>query len=79
MGVMRVPGTEGATMGPPADRLYAVDPEGVATINPSACRNSIPVNNYYHIIEEVTSSESYQMLSLSGCSINACLPKNVIK
>lgn len=37
MGVMRVPGTEGATMGPPADRLYAVDPEGVATIKPSAC------------------------------------------
>ena len=37
MGVMRVPGTEGATMGPPADMLYAVDPEGVAIMRPSAC------------------------------------------
>lgn len=36
MGVRRVPGTEGATMGPPADRLYAVEPDGVAMISPSA-------------------------------------------
>jgi len=25
------------TMGPPADMLYAVDPDGVATIRPSTC------------------------------------------
>ena len=37
MGVRRVPGTEGATMGPPADKLYAVEPDGVAMISPSAC------------------------------------------
>ena len=37
MGVMRVPGTLGATMGPPADMLYAVDPDGVAMIRPSTC------------------------------------------
>lgn len=37
MGVRRVPGTDGATMGPPADRLYAVEPDGVAMISPSAC------------------------------------------
>ena len=28
--------TLGSTTGPPADRLYAVDPVGVATITPSA-------------------------------------------
>lgn len=37
MGVSSVPGTDGATMGPPADRLYAVEPDGVAMISPSAC------------------------------------------
>lgn len=44
MGVSRVPGTEGATMGPPADMLYAVEPEGVAMIRPSAYNNN---NNKY--------------------------------
>ena len=35
-GVMIVQGTEGATIGPPAVMLYAVEPEGVAAIRPSA-------------------------------------------
>lgn len=35
-GVTSVHGTEGATIGPPAVMEYAVDPDGVATINPSA-------------------------------------------
>jgi hypothetical protein len=30
------PATEGATMGPPADMEYAVEPLGVEMINPSA-------------------------------------------
>lgn len=37
MGVMRVAGTSGDTMQPPAEMLYAVDPEGDATIRPSPC------------------------------------------
>ena len=37
MGVSSAHGTEGATMGPPAEREYAVDPDGVAIISPSAC------------------------------------------
>ena len=41
MGVSRVPGTEGATIGPPADMLYAVEPDGVAIIKPSACSTSL--------------------------------------
>lgn len=36
IGVSSVDGTDGATIGPPADMEYAVDPVGVATINPSA-------------------------------------------
>ena len=36
MGVMRVPATDGATMGPPADMLYAVLPLGVLMMSPSA-------------------------------------------
>lgn len=39
MGVSSMHGTLGATIGPPTDMLYAVDPEGVATINPSPCSN----------------------------------------
>ena len=35
MGVMRVAGTKGDTMHPPAEMLYAVDPEGDATMSPS--------------------------------------------
>ena len=31
------PATEGATMGPPADMEYAVEPLGVEMISPSAC------------------------------------------
>lgn len=34
-GVIRVQGTEGATMGPPAVIEYAVEPLGVATMSPS--------------------------------------------
>ena len=37
MGVSRVQFTEGTTIAPPAAVLYAVEPEGVAMINPSAC------------------------------------------
>ena len=37
MGVRRVQATEGTTIAPPAAVLYAVDPEGVAMISPSAC------------------------------------------
>ena len=37
MGVSRVHGTLGAAMGPPAAMLYAVLPDGVAIIKPSAC------------------------------------------
>lgn len=37
MGVSSAHGTDGATMGPPDDREYAVEPEGVAMISPSAC------------------------------------------
>lgn len=37
MGVNNAHGTEGATIGPPQDIEYAVDPEGVAIIRPSAC------------------------------------------
>ena len=37
MGVNRMHGTCGCTMEPPAARLYAVDPVGVATISPSPC------------------------------------------
>ena len=37
MGVSSVLGTLGATMGPPALSEYAVDPDGVAMIRPSAC------------------------------------------
>ena len=37
MGVSSVLGTLGATMGPPALSEYAVDPDGVAIIRPSAC------------------------------------------
>ena len=37
MGVSSVLGTLGATMGPPALSEYAVDPDGVAMIKPSAC------------------------------------------
>lgn len=40
IGVMTRQGTLGATMGPPADMLYAVDPDGVATMRPSPCRAS---------------------------------------
>jgi hypothetical protein len=36
MGVMIVQGTEGAIKLPPADMLYAVEPEGVAMMRPSA-------------------------------------------
>src|SRR5262252_5418672 len=36
MGVMSSASTLGATIGPPAARLYAVDPVGVAMISPSA-------------------------------------------
>ena len=36
IGVSMVHGTEGATIGPPADTLYAVEPDGVQTIKPSA-------------------------------------------
>jgi hypothetical protein len=35
MGVRRRLGTDGCTMGPPADREYAVDPVGVDTMRPS--------------------------------------------
>lgn len=45
MGVRRVQGTLGETMGPPADKLYAVDPEGVAMMSPSACHPSNPSSN----------------------------------
>lgn len=44
MGVSRVEGTLGATIGPPADMLYAVEPEGVAIIRPSACNFAITTN-----------------------------------
>lgn len=37
MGVSREQGTLGAAIGPPAAMLYAVLPEGVAMISPSAC------------------------------------------
>jgi hypothetical protein len=37
MGVIMMHGTLGATIGPPADMLYAVDPDGVATMSPSPC------------------------------------------
>lgn len=37
MGVITIHGTLGATIGPPADMLYAVEPEGVATMTPSPC------------------------------------------
>ena len=36
MGVIIVHGTEGAIRLPPADMLYAVEPEGVAMMRPSA-------------------------------------------
>ena len=39
MGVSSVHGTLGAAMGPPAAMLYAVLPDGVAMIKPSACRD----------------------------------------
>ncbi len=45
MGVSSAHGTEGATMGPPADREYAVDPDGVAIISPSACVPRTPPSN----------------------------------
>ena len=35
-----LPGTLGATIGPPADMLYAVEPDGVAMIRPSTCADS---------------------------------------
>jgi hypothetical protein len=37
MGVSTAHGTDGATMGPPQDMEYAVEPDGVAIISPSAC------------------------------------------
>lgn len=37
MGQKRMHGTSGCTMLPPAARLYAVLPVGVATIRPSPC------------------------------------------
>lgn len=37
MGVSSVLGTLGATIGPPALSEYAVEPDGVAMIRPSAC------------------------------------------
>lgn len=37
MGVMRVAGTSGDTIQPPAEILYAVEPDGDATIRPSPC------------------------------------------
>ena len=36
MGVMISASMAGCTIGPPADRLYAVDPVGIAMIKPSA-------------------------------------------
>jgi hypothetical protein len=36
MGVTTIAGTDGWTIGPPADSEYAVDPVGVATMRPSA-------------------------------------------
>ena len=36
MGVSRMPRTIGFMIGPPAEREYAVEPVGEATINPSA-------------------------------------------
>ena len=38
MGVTSIHGTEGATSDPPAAIEYAEDPDGVATIKPSACK-----------------------------------------
>jgi hypothetical protein len=37
MGVITTHGTLGATMGPPFERLYAVEPVGVLTRRPSPC------------------------------------------
>lgn len=39
-GVRRAQGTDGATTGPPTERLYAVEPDGVAMMRPSACSQS---------------------------------------
>ena len=36
IGVTTIAGTDGCTIGPPADSEYAVEPVGVATISPSA-------------------------------------------
>lgn len=49
IGVMSVAGTSGETMHPPAEMLYAVDPEGDATISPSpwAVVTSCPSTNTY--------------------------------
>ena len=35
IGVIAIAETSGLTMGPPAERLYAVDPVGVEKISPS--------------------------------------------
>lgn len=40
IGVSSAHGTDGATMGPPVDREYAVEPDGVAIISPSACTHA---------------------------------------
>lgn len=41
IGVNKVQGTLGAAIGPPAAMLYAVLPDGVAIIRPSACSESL--------------------------------------
>ena len=60
MGVMRVPGTLGATIGPPADMLYAVDPDGVATISPSTCADTNRVEENWVTVVVGTGSEAVQ-------------------
>lgn len=64
MGVSRVPGTDGATMGPPADRLYAVEPDGVAMISPSACK--------MYSLRAQTGRQKKEMMGAAVMALPAC-------
>src|SRR5947209_14249886 len=55
IGVRSSASSVGCTIGPPAARLYAVDPVGVATIRPSALTrvtNSLPIDTDRSIIRD---------------------------
>ncbi len=81
IGVTITASTLGRTIGPPAARLYAVDPVGVATIRPSAftrVTNSSPIHTDKSIIRErapLVMTTSFSTM----CSANVAPPRIVVE